>query len=392
MIDERELFERAAARFEPPTDAFDRFVDRRRRVQRNRRITAGVIALLVAAAAAGSLGYEIRSAPPVVQPAPPGVGIFEPMRGWIAYVDQRDLSASPRSLSAADPSGVSPPVRLPIGDDPGAPIAWSSSGDRLLLSDGVVIDGDGSRATIVRHQRGFLQGSFSPDGSTVAYLAGDGSLDAVAADGTGKPSVIAPPAVGGYYEPAWSPDGKQIAFISMGKPATISAVSPDGTGRHVIVRLRGRVGEPGPLVWSPDGSMLAFAQNPSCCDTGQTAIWTVNADGSDLHRITPSDGSWGPTWSPDGQRIAFVRGAHVFTVARDGSDPQRVAAGPVYGYFIAWNPALPLNAPVVNAQSSAIAKRVTLAQPLGPSRGEGKQSLLGICVGHVLPCTLIPDA
>ncbi|HEV8088144.1 MAG TPA: hypothetical protein VGQ50_05685 [Actinomycetota bacterium] len=38
------------------------------------------------------------------------------------------------------------------------------------------------------------------------------------------------------------------------------------------------------------------------------------------------------------------------------------------------------------------AKRVTLAQPLGPSRGEGKQSLLGICVGHVLPCPLVPDA
>jgi hypothetical protein len=38
------------------------------------------------------------------------------------------------------------------------------------------------------------------------------------------------------------------------------------------------------------------------------------------------------------------------------------------------------------------AKRVTLSQPLGPSRGEGKRSLLGICIGHVLPCTLIPDA
>lgn len=392
MIDERELFEQTAARFEPPTDAFDRFVDRRRRVQRNRRITAGVIALLVAAAAAGSLGYEIRSAPPVVQPAPPGVGIFEPMRGLIAYVDQRDLSASPRHLSAADPSGAAPPVRLPIGDVPGAPIAWSPSGDRLLLSDGVVVDGDGSTATIVRHQRGFLQGSFSPDGSTVAYLAADGSLDAVAADGTGKPSVIAPAAVGGYYSPAWSPTVSAIAFIAMGKPATISAVSPDGTGRHVIVRLRGRVGEPGPLVWSPDGSMLAFAQNPSCCDTGRTAIWTVNADGSDLQRITPSDGSWGPTWSPDGQRIAFVRGPHVFTAARDGTDRQRVPAGPVYGYFIAWNPTPPANAPVVSAASTGFQKRIAVAQPLVSSRGEGKQRLLGICVGHVLPCTLIPDA
>src|SRR5262249_44707979 len=149
---------------------------------------------------------------------------------------------------------------------------------------------------------------------------------------------------------------------------------------------------PGPLVWSPDGSRLAFAQNPTCCDTGQTAIWTVHANGSHLHRITPSDGSWGPTWSPDGTRIAFVRGPHVFTVARDGSDPQRVPAGPVYGYFIAWNPAPLLTTPVVSAQSSTIPKRVTLAQPLGPSRGEGKQGLIAVCVGHVLPCTYIPDA
>jgi hypothetical protein len=350
MIDERELFERTAARFEPPTDAFDRFVDRRRRVQRNRRITAGAIALVIAAAVAGSLGYEIRSAPPVVEPAPPSAGIFEPMRGWIAYVDQNDRSITGGHLSAADPSGDAPPVRVPIGD-PGAPIAWASSGGRLLLSDGVVIDGDGSKTTVVR-RAGFLQGSFSRDGSTIAFLGRDGSLDTASADGTGTPSVVAPPAVGGYYSPAWSPDGKEIAFIAMGKPATISAIGPDGTGRHVIVRLRGRVGEPGPMVWSPDGSTLAFAQNPTCCGTNQTAIWTVNADGTDLHRITPSDGSWAPTWSPDGQRIAFVRGPHVVTVARDGTDPQRVPSGPVYGYFIAWNPALPSDAAVQGAPSA----------------------------------------
>jgi Tol biopolymer transport system component len=259
------------------------------------------------------------------------------------------------------------------------------------MSDGVVIDGDGSTATITRPS-GFLQGSFSPDGSTVAFLGRDGSLDSATADGTGKPSVIAPPAVGGYYSPAWSPTVSEIAFIAMGKPATISALSPDGTGRHVIVRLRGRVGEPGPLVWSPDGSMLAFAQNPTCCGTGQTAIWTVNADGSDLHRITPSDGSWGPTWSPDGQRIAFVRGPHVFTVARDGTDPQRVSAGPVYGYFIAWNPAPSSSSPAVGTASTVFEKRTTVAQPLVSSRGDGKQRLMAVCVGHVLPCTWIPNA
>src|SRR5262249_14124870 len=160
--------------------------------------------------------------------------------------------------------------------------------------------------------------------------------------------------------------------------ATISAVAPDGTGRHVIVRLRGRVGEPGPLVWSPDGSMLAFSLNPTCCDTGQTSIWTVRADGTGLHRITSPDGSWGHAASPDGQRIACVRGPHIFTVAPDGSGPQQVPSGPVYGHFIAWNPAPPLTSAPATVSATTIAKRVARPQPL--RNGDGKQSLISICV------------
>ena len=133
MIDERERFERTAARFEPPTDAFDRFVDRRRRVQRNRRITAGVIALLIAAAAAGSLGYEIRSAPPVVQPAPPGVGIFEPMRGWIALCGStRSVRIAPASLRGG-PNGCG-------ATGPSADRGRSRRSDRLVSERRSVAD------------------------------------------------------------------------------------------------------------------------------------------------------------------------------------------------------------------------------------------------------------
>lgn len=55
MIDDHELFERASERFAPPERSFERLVDRRDRKHRNKRITAGVLALFVAAAGTGAL-------------------------------------------------------------------------------------------------------------------------------------------------------------------------------------------------------------------------------------------------------------------------------------------------------------------------------------------------
>ena len=66
MIDDHELFERAAERFTPPEGSFERLVTRRDRKHRNKRITAGVLALVVAAAGTGAL---IRALPSGSVPA-----------------------------------------------------------------------------------------------------------------------------------------------------------------------------------------------------------------------------------------------------------------------------------------------------------------------------------
>ena len=105
MIDDRELFERAVGRFAPPERSFERLVTRRDRKNRNKRITAAVLALVVAAAGAMAL---IRAFPmgsvPANPPEKPSVdlGIFAPVAGRIVYYEighavlWRSIRARPR--------------------------------------------------------------------------------------------------------------------------------------------------------------------------------------------------------------------------------------------------------------------------------------------------------
>ena len=76
--------------------------------------------------------------------------------------------------------------------------------------------------------------------------------------------------------------------------------------------------------WSPDGKMLAFASRYNQNSSSQ--IYTVNADGSNMQQITSIDGNnFHPTWSPDGKRIAFLHnypdsGSDIYIVKADGSN------------------------------------------------------------------------
>ena len=116
----------------------------------------------------------------------------------------------------------------------------------------------------------------------------------------------------------------------------------DGSNPHVLLDLSDRgIGELAPLEWSPDGSYLAFSTNPGCCSTNHSSISIVAADGSGFRRITAPDGSWGPAWSPDGSRIAFIRKRHVYTMTPDGGDVRRVDGAEAEYFWIACNPVEP---------------------------------------------------
>jgi Tol biopolymer transport system component len=99
--------------------------------------------------------------------------------------------------------------------------------------------------------------------------------------------------------------------------------------------------------WSPDGTQLSFNRQHMSPEEGSAwtsgAVYVVDADGSDLHRVTPT--GWfalGATWSPDGSRLVFtniemiVNQSHtsvtgersdVYTVRPDGTDLQRLTNG-----------------------------------------------------------------
>ena len=112
----------------------------------------------------------------------------------------------------------------------------------------------------------------------------------------------------------WSPNGQKLVYESQGDQSIAGLIiaNPDGTGQVPF--------QPVGLypAWSPDGKRIAYANGP----TFRTSIYIANIDGSGVRRVTtPPDSNYRdeyPAWSPDGTRLVFHR--FDFT---PGNRPQR---------------------------------------------------------------------
>ncbi|NIS80242.1 MAG: hypothetical protein GTO14_08540 [Anaerolineales bacterium] len=135
--------------------------------------------------------------------------------------------------------------------------------------------------------------------------------------------------------PTWAPDGQKIAFLSHEVVAAshtaishLFVMDADGSGSiDITPELDQSVESP---TWSPNGQWIAFVANPMLPegDFDGYSIYVVNRDGSGLAQIINigpgSIGCWSPTWSPDSSRLAFVcRGLMSVVIGiadADGSD------------------------------------------------------------------------
>lgn len=103
-------------------------------------------------------------------------------------------------------------------------------------------------------------------------------------------------------QPEPKANGKIACVNDGGRDTQIVTMNPDGSD---WVQLTSGQGDFDPA-WSPDGTQIAFARTSGRCDLAE--IFVMNADGTHQRRLTSSRVDRHPSWSPDGTRIAFVRG------------------------------------------------------------------------------------
>ncbi len=193
-----------------------------------------------------------------------------------------------------------------------------------------IMNADGTEQTNLTNTPGVdeYRPAWSPDGRRIAFVRSN-SVWVMKSDGSDQVEVTA------GDSPAWSPDGSRIVFANTaGQDADIYTARLDGSGEVKVTDDPGFDGFP---VWSPDGTRIAFDSDRG----GNRDIWIAGADGSNPTDLTPESGTQVfPSWSPDGSRIALQYGApfEVYVMNADGSDLEAVGPNPGFDGEPAWSP------------------------------------------------------
>jgi Tol biopolymer transport system component len=177
----------------------------------------------------------------------------------------------------------------------------------------------------------------------VYFRGGDAWQILVVHPDYGRKRSVTPGGMTDNTEAAWSPDRRRIAFVGetlvKGVASGIFVVNSDGSSprRLTAPKDSGAHREGGPA-WSPDGRLIAYPLRGS--------IWTMAADGSNRRRLTRGKTDGNPAWSPDGTRIAFTRGperrrggktrgSHIWLITPGGGRPWHYLAGATHP---SWSP------------------------------------------------------
>ncbi|HZE23500.1 MAG TPA: hypothetical protein VE054_05880 [Blattabacteriaceae bacterium] len=209
-------------------------------------------------------------------------------------------------LAKTDGSAATPLTRLSNGSDSSEPV-WSSDGKKIAFVSTRALDGSDS-------------------------IAAANNIWVVNADGTAAAPLTRLTTSGlVFWNLAWSPDGRKLAFassaaldgsdaLSTNGAVNVWVMNADGTGATPITRLTvnpsGGAWTSQEVIWSPNSAKIAFLSvgaldGSNALNTNAVFnVWVAKADGTSLSPLTRLTASGvfqtDPAWSPDGAKIAFI--------------------------------------------------------------------------------------
>lgn len=148
------------------------------------------------------------------------------------------------------------------------------------------------------------------------------SLQVADADGFNPKTVL--DSVQPLMSPAWSPDGKKLAYVSFENQRPNIYIQELATGtRSLVSSFPGLNGAP---AWSPDGKRMALVLSQT---SGNADIYIMNLETRQLSRLTDNYAiDTEPVWTPDGAAVLFTSdrggGPQLYRVASSGGTPERL--------------------------------------------------------------------
>lgn len=203
------------------------------------------------------------------------------------------------------------------------------------------------------------QPAFSPDGSRVAFVR-EGFLDensGIWSKHISGDALLQLTKSDADCCPVWSPDGQWLAFSRVsGSFRTVYKIASNGGELHELFTTVA-LADHARLDWSPDGKSIAYAAQGA---EGSSAIFLRSLEDRRTRQISfPSalEQDWGPAFSPDGNRIAFVRMQNIMVVGLEGKEIQNLIKTP--GHILGSPTWTPDGLSIVFASSNADGPKLT---------------------------------